>query len=53
MDFNVINGKRKVKAICWAEKSGGEEKIEDKSWSLACKELERDVLSALGFAILS
>jgi len=23
VDFNVINGKRKVKAICWAEKKWG------------------------------
>jgi hypothetical protein len=56
MNFNVINGKKKEKAICWAEKVGGGEGgggIEDKSWSLARKGLERDVLSVLGFAILS
>jgi hypothetical protein len=51
MDFNVINGEKKGKASCWVEKSG--EKMEDKSWCLACKGLERDVLSVLGFAILN
>jgi hypothetical protein len=50
MAFNVINGEKKGNAICWAEKSGGVgEKIEDKSWCLACKGLER----VLGIAILS
>jgi hypothetical protein len=47
----VINGKKKKKLFAGQKKVGGGEKIEDNSWNLACKEMERDVLSVPGFAL--
>jgi hypothetical protein len=49
----VINGKKKKKLFAGQKKVGGGGGNQEMSWSLACKGLERDVLSVLGFAIPS